>query len=1335
MSSGTPSAAPAGPPADIHAFRRALEENAREPEGPGRNAGAERLLAEAEQAGRAGFVVEALIHLLQTYNFSSEQDKMFVPFARLLRMWDERPEDFDEEDAHRLFWMFKWVSSGMTDQPHIPLAAMEKWLAEMEHRYRVAGHSERAVRQAEYHIAEHVGDDARAARAYAAWRAAERDSMSDCHACELRGQGSWEAGHGNDAGALELWRPVLTGVHTCAHEPHATLAESLLPLLRLGRLDEARAGHLRGHRMVRRMESMRFAFARHVEFCALTGNEARGLELLAERPAYLADRGEPSSLMAYLAVTALLTRRLAALGMGGERVVGPPAAGGADGEWTVAGLGAYAEREALTLAGRFDARNGTAAVSENVRERMAREPLVERLPLGLRARRPRWRGAAGVAAGPAAGLTAGSAAGAGAGPAPAAAAGAAAGRAGVAELLATARERTAARHPQAVQAWADAARAAAEAGTGLDVRDRAEVAAHRAMDPATATGEAAALFRTSAELFEAADDPGQAAVSRARAAFAVALDGRTDEALAAVAEPCARALALHAKGRASAAQAAGALVCRARIHLVRAEAAERTPEALAAEPAGGPPAADAAATAPPQRQPADATGPARPAPNTAGPAGATERGTEPADPPTEPTAAEPRQHPAGTAADPAADTPTADAAATGPPQRQAGGPATAGAGGRAPATAGPRPAAAAAGPRPTDSAVPHPAGGEYPVPRPGPAGTEEPANRAAAAAARGPETPAATPGGPPHPGAAPPRTADEALAALLAFAEPHRDDPRVAGRIAEAHDLRAGLAARRGETERAAALYEQAVREHDAAGVPWYAVHARAELAGLAARRGDRETAERAVRGALEHSAAYGRPAGQASLHLQLADVLCNTGREAEGAEHLLEAAHWADEAGDSDGMGAWARHHLGGALLRLGRPAEAATVLEDALADIDAERHGEGPVVQTRWWLGDALRRLGEHEQAAEQYVRAAETAAGWDGDGARDHAVLATLAAQALSAAEIDVQAERAYERAGALWRELGDVPALIRTLRARAWLAVRPDRAGPAAARELMAQAERELTAALAATPPAHPAAAGAHPPDGGAAPAADGAGSDAGPSAGAAPTAGDAPARTEAPGPGTDGTDAGAPPPGTAARPTAVPRPGTDSADPEAPRPDTAARPTEAPQPDTEGADPGPPPPPGGGAAPVPEAGPAAGAAPVRGGLRDVLLAELAATHRQTGDLIASTCGSTPEDPEESAAEAARAAYEEGLAHVVRAVAGFGELGPDCRDEQTGAQLLAAWLEADLGRPEAAARRARAVLAAYGPADENADGAADGADGGGTAESRRGEARALLAYVAR
>jgi hypothetical protein len=362
------------------ALRRAMAENAEEPEGPARNARAEQLLAEAEKLNIPLAVIEALGHQLKVYNYSSEKAKMFVPFARLLRMWDERPEDFDEYETHSLHWVFKWMTTGMLDQPHIPLAAMEKWLAEMEHRYRLAGHSERAVRSAEYSVAAHVGDLARAERAYAAWLAADRDTMADCHACELHEQGWWQSQRGRDEEALELWAPVLEGEFTCAHEPHAVLASSLTPLLRLGRLDEARANHLRGFRLVRSMESMRSAYADHVEFCALSGNEARGLELLAERPAYFTDDGHPRSRLDFTAVVALLMDRLTELGLGDRPVPGP-----AGRSWTAAELAAHARAEALALAARFDERNGTAHVSERARARMARRPLVERLPLGVRA--------------------------------------------------------------------------------------------------------------------------------------------------------------------------------------------------------------------------------------------------------------------------------------------------------------------------------------------------------------------------------------------------------------------------------------------------------------------------------------------------------------------------------------------------------------------------------------------------------------------------------------------------------------------------------------------------------------------------------------------------------------------------------------------------------------------------------------------------------------------------------------------------------------------------------------------------------------------------------------
>ncbi|MER5824128.1 tetratricopeptide repeat protein, partial [Streptomyces mirabilis] len=475
---------------DFDTLRQAMADNQEQPEGPARNARAEQLLVEAEKLNIPLAVIEALGHQLKVYNYSSEKDKMFVPFARLLRMWDEHPEDFDEYETHSLHWVFKWMSAGMLDQPHIPLASIEKWLGEMEHRYRLAGHSERAVRGAEFSVAAHLGDLGRAERAYTAWLAADRDTMADCHACELHSQGWWRAERDADEEALELWRPVLEGEYTCAHEPHTVLASSLVPLLRLGRLDEARAHHLRGFRLVRPMESMRGAYADHVEFCALSGNEARALELLAERPAYFTDSGDPRSKLDFMAVTALLMDRLTGLGLGDQPVPGP-----AGREWTASGLAVHARGEALSLAALFDARNGTSYVSERARGRMDQRPLVERLPLGVRSRSSRHLSPSGSAAGSA------SAAASARSSAAFVESDAGSDPSSLPALLAEARRLSATRSPDAVEAWAAVSRAAE--GRELDVRDRAEIADHAAMERGP---EGIELFHVAASLYREAGE-------------------------------------------------------------------------------------------------------------------------------------------------------------------------------------------------------------------------------------------------------------------------------------------------------------------------------------------------------------------------------------------------------------------------------------------------------------------------------------------------------------------------------------------------------------------------------------------------------------------------------------------------------------------------------------------------------------------------------------------------------------------------------------------------------------------------------------------------------------
>ncbi|MFE1945469.1 tetratricopeptide repeat protein [Streptomyces massasporeus] len=841
---------------DFDALREAMAENSEQPEGPARNTRAEELLTAAEKLNIPLAVIEALGHQLKVYNYSSEKGKMFVPFARLLRMWDERPEDFDEYETHSLHWVFKWVSAGMLDQPHIPLASIEKWLGEMEHRYRLAGHSERAVRSAEHSVAAHVGDVARAERAYAAWLAADRDAMADCHACELHGQGWWQAERGRDAEALELWRPVLEGEYTCAHEPHTALASSLVPLLRLGRLDEARACHLRGFRLVRAMESMRGAYADHVEFCALTGNEARGLELLAERPAYFTDDGQPRSRLDFMSVVALLMDRLTVLGLGDRQVPGP-----AGREWTARELAPHAREEALALAARFDERNGTAHVSERARARMARQPLVERLPLGVRSVRP---------APP---------------PAPAAAPVPVTGQPDLPALLAEARRLSDHLRPNAVEAWAAAAEAAE--GVELDPRDRAEMADHEAM----ALGpEGADLFEHAAGLYAEAGDPGEALAARARGAYVRALAGDVDGAAVAVTGLYDEVLALYAADGTGIRQTASVVMSRARILTRRAHAGEGDGAVLA--------------------------------------------------------------------------------------------------------------------------------------------------------------------------------EAEAAVREVLALVGGRTgDDVRLTARIAEAQAMLGELAGLAGDLETAAELFARGASAFVAAGLPWFAVEYEARLASLAHHLGDVAEAERALRAALEHGGQQLEAPGRAQLHLQLGEVVGGRGDAVEAAEHALEAAHWADEAGESATLGAWARQQLGGFLLRQGRWAEAAEVLEAALPDLTAETHGDGAVVQTQWWLGDCLSELGEHRAAAERRLQAAEIARHWPEQ--HDHATLAHLAGESLGQAGLATEANQAYARAGDLWRALGDTHGLIRSLRARAWLALRAED-GLDEARGLMAEAVRECEAAREAAP---------------------------------------------------------------------------------------------------------------------------------------------------------------------------------------------------------------------------------------------------------------------------
>ncbi|MFC8088268.1 hypothetical protein [Streptomyces sp. NPDC057340] len=490
----------------IDELYEALQANQRRPYGRTRTVTAEELVDAAEQFEEPLPLVRALLELQEAYEYGAEPRKSPVTFARLLTLFDEQPDVFDENLRHLVFWRFKWVAAALRALPEIPLASLRQWLTEMRDRYEKAGYGLQPYYGQAYRLAAHIGADADLA--YELWAGRTRTRLSDCEACEICERALYHLASGDDERALRTWEPVLTGKESCQEEPARSMAYALLPLLRTGHTDRARELHLAGYRGCRRNPSMSGEVGRHLEFCALTGNEARGLELLAENRALFDEVDSPLELLGFLTGVEVLLQRVEQLGHGDL-----PAAGYPGRTWTVTGLRAEVRDRADDLAARFDARNGTTTHTERRAARLDRAPLLPSLELTLRTRHLDDVAPAAPVAAPAART------------APAV-------PESLPELVTRARALDEQGHPDARSCWAELrTRVTAPGYTHPDdpaVGPLARLRADLLADEAGRLGEkddfteAGALYEEAAALYEDAGTPAHAALARAHALLATA---------------------------------------------------------------------------------------------------------------------------------------------------------------------------------------------------------------------------------------------------------------------------------------------------------------------------------------------------------------------------------------------------------------------------------------------------------------------------------------------------------------------------------------------------------------------------------------------------------------------------------------------------------------------------------------------------------------------------------------------------------------------------------------------------------------------------------------------
>lgn len=347
------------------------------PYGAARTQLAETLARRVEAEGPEETLAYVLFVLVESYVWGAEEAKAYVPFQRMVQLWDTRPELFDEGDRHSFFWSFKWMVGGLKDYPAIPAAQIEATLADMERRYAVASNGMDAVAYCAFAWASHRRDPG-AEQAFEHWVATPRDDYSQCEACSLGDEAEylWSTGRPEQAARHILGVPPTT--RWCATEPADMLALLALAQAELGRPGEAVTAHRRAATALQTSASdMSDARGRGFQLLARGGQVDRALEWLARDGHLLVSADTPLSRLRYL--LAVLTG-LSALGAKDRArpvtLTGVPAA-------TIEELRGWVAGQAGELGAQFDARNGSDRFARDIEAALAAQPFPESLDLAV----------------------------------------------------------------------------------------------------------------------------------------------------------------------------------------------------------------------------------------------------------------------------------------------------------------------------------------------------------------------------------------------------------------------------------------------------------------------------------------------------------------------------------------------------------------------------------------------------------------------------------------------------------------------------------------------------------------------------------------------------------------------------------------------------------------------------------------------------------------------------------------------------------------------------------------------------------------------------------------
>ena len=341
--------------------------------GPEERAMIDKALALTREIGDERLEYEVRVRLTASAARTGDNDTMLSSFAWCLAKHDADPGKFPtdiENGMADLMWQFKWMVGALDSSTIFSLAQCEAMLDDMESHYVKENLGLSGVLTARFQHSWSTGDIEAAKQWRTKLLATPRDEHSHCDACGRSELAGFAIEVGEPELGLKLVDEIVEGDFSCGNEPEKALSRTLVAKLRAGRAQDALDSHMRSYRLARKNPDNISIVADNMVFCAITGNEARGLAMVERHISWLAhDSLNQDGQLNMLTAIGVVLEAVVRAGHGEQVVRGADSEdlerffGPHEGVWTAATLMPVVYGAADALAKAFDARNSNAYVS------------------------------------------------------------------------------------------------------------------------------------------------------------------------------------------------------------------------------------------------------------------------------------------------------------------------------------------------------------------------------------------------------------------------------------------------------------------------------------------------------------------------------------------------------------------------------------------------------------------------------------------------------------------------------------------------------------------------------------------------------------------------------------------------------------------------------------------------------------------------------------------------------------------------------------------------------------------------------------------------------------